>query len=44
MLKNNVVVSTVVVVVLVGPNLATFENLSITTKITSFFSHKGDTS
>ncbi len=41
MSKKNVVVSNVVAVVLVVPNLANFENLSTTTKITSFFSHKG---
>jgi len=38
--KNNVVVFVVVAIVLVGPNLANFENLSSTIKITSFFSHK----
>jgi len=38
--KNNVVVFVVVAVVLVGPNLANFENLSSTIKITFFFSHK----
>ncbi len=41
MLKNSVVISVMVVVVLVVPNLANFENLSITTKIAFFSSHKG---
>jgi hypothetical protein len=41
MSKNNVVIFVMVAIVLVVPNLANFENLFITTKITSFFSHKG---
>jgi hypothetical protein len=41
MLKNNVTIFVVVVVVLVGPNLTNFENLSTSTKIVSFSSPKG---
>ncbi len=40
MSKNSVDVFTMVAVVLVVPNMANFKNLSTTTKITSFSSHK----
>jgi hypothetical protein len=41
MLKNSVIISIVVTVVLIVPNLANFKNLSTITKIISFSSHKG---